>query len=275
MAFKLGDTIVDRVQFAYGAKSSGTPLYVLTQCSNANIEITADSTDIKDRDGNLIYRKYSGKTGTVTITNAFFNTSIVETLSAADADIATAEHTVEMPMMKLVKAGETLDITGYVEGSVIVSALGANGTLGKEYKLGAGMAASATEFAVKHTDAVQGESATPAKDELIPPTDKDEVQYFVKFKKLVTSGAKITISGDKNPKAHELFLKALIVDPCDKENYKAVVIYIPSFMPSPELTMALEGGDSQTMEFTGAMMLDYCSTNKELCSVFVVDEVEE
>lgn len=275
MAFKLGDTIVDRVQFAYGAKSSGTPLYVLTQCSNANIEITADSTDIKDRDGNLIYRKYSGKTGTVTITNAFFNTSIVETLSAADADIATAEHTVEMPMMKLVKAGETLDITGYVEGSVIVSALGANGTLGKEYKLGAGMAASATEFAVKHTDAVQGEPATPAKDELIPPTDKDEVQYFVKFKKLVTSGAKITISGDKNPKAHELFLKALIVDPCDKENYKAVVIYIPSFMPSPELTMALEGGDSQTMEFTGAMMLDYCSTNKELCSVFVVDEVEE
>ena len=62
MAFKLGDTIVDRVQFAYGAKSAGTPLYVLTQCSNANIEITADSTDIKDRDGNLIYRKYSGKT---------------------------------------------------------------------------------------------------------------------------------------------------------------------------------------------------------------------
>jgi len=275
MAFKLGDTIVDRVQFAYGAKSSGTPLYVLTQCSNANIEITADSTDIKDRDGNLIYRKYSGKTGTVTITNAFFNTSIVETLSAADAEIATADHTVEMPMMKLVKAGETLDITGYVEGSVIVSALGANGTLGKEYKLGAGTTASATEFAVKHTDAVQGEPATPAKDELIPPTDKDEVQYFVKFKKLVASGAKITISGDKNPKAHELFLKALIVDPCDKENYKAAVIYIPSFMPSPELTMALEGGDSQTMEFTGAMMLDYCSTNKELCSVFVIDEVEE
>ena len=275
MAFKLGDTIIDRVQFAYGAKSAGTPLYVLTQCSNANIEITADSTDIKDRDGNLIYRKYSGKTGTVTITNAFFNTSIVETLSASDAEIASADHGVVMPMMKLVKAGEVLDITGYEEGSMVVSALGANGTLGKEYKLGAGTDASATEFAVKHTDAVQGEPATPAKDELIPPTDKDEVQYFVKYKKTVNSGAKITITGDKNPKAHELFLKALIVDPCDKENFRAAIIYIPSFMPSPELTIALEGGDSQTMDFTGAMMLDYCSTNKELVSVFIVDEIED
>ena len=57
MAFKLGDVIVDRLQFGYGATSKGNPLYALTQLTNANIDITADSTDITDKDGNLVYRK--------------------------------------------------------------------------------------------------------------------------------------------------------------------------------------------------------------------------
>ena len=45
-------------------------------------------------------------------------------------------------------------------------------------------------------------------------------------------------------------------------------------MPSPEFTLALQGGDSQTMEYKGAMMLDTCSADKELFSVYFVDEVE-
>ena len=53
MAFKLGDVIVDRLQFGYGAKANGTPLYALTQLTEANIDITADSTDINDKDGTL------------------------------------------------------------------------------------------------------------------------------------------------------------------------------------------------------------------------------
>lgn len=88
MAFKLGDVIVDRLQFGYGAKSNGTPLYALTQLTQANIDITADSTDINDKDGNLVYRKYTGKKGEVTATNAFLNLAVVETISATDAEIA-------------------------------------------------------------------------------------------------------------------------------------------------------------------------------------------
>ena len=57
MAFKLGDVIIDRLQFGYGAKSNGTPLYALTQLSEMSIEVTADTSDIKDKDGNLVYRK--------------------------------------------------------------------------------------------------------------------------------------------------------------------------------------------------------------------------
>lgn len=274
MAFKLGDVIVDRLQFGYGAKSNGTPLYALTQLTQANIDITADSTDINDKDGTLVYRKYTGKKGEVTATNAFLNLAVVETISATDAEIATADKGIVMPMIQIVKAGETLDITGYVDGSIHVSALSTKGSMGKdEFKKGS--AASATEYAIKHTDASGEPDNTPASDVLTPPIADGETQYIVKYKKTIKSGAKITNSGKKFPKSHELFFKALVVDKCETDVLKAAIIHIPSFMPSPEFSLALQGGDSQTMDYKGSMMLNACSTDGELFSIYYIDEEED
>ena len=274
MAFKLGDVIVDRLQFGYGAKSNGTPLYALTQLTQANIDITADSTDINDKDGNLVCRKYTGKKGEVTATNAFLNLAVVETISATDAEIATAEKGIVMPMIQIVKAGETLDVTGFVEGSIHVNALSTKGSMGKdEFKKGS--TASATEYAIKHTEASGEPNNTPASDVLTPPTAEGETQYIVKYKKTIKSGAKITNSGKKFPKSHELFFKALVVDKCETDVLKAAIIHIPSFMPSPEFTLALQGGDSQTMDYKGSMMLNACSTDGELFSIYYIDEEED
>ena len=273
MAFKLGDVIVDRLQFGYGAKSNGTPLYALTQLKEATMDISADSTDITDKDGTLVYRKYTGKKGEVTAQNAFINLSVIETLSAVDAEIATDSDGIVMPMILTVDAGKTLDITGYVKDSVVVNALSTKGSMGKEYKLGS--AASNTEFAIVDTPEVKGETPTPASATLTPPTDTDEVQYIVKFNKVVHSGAKITNSADKFPRTHELFFKALVVDPCDKENLRAAIVHIPSFMPAPDFSLSLQGGDAQNMDYKGAMMVDTCSTEKELFSIYYIDEPEE
>ncbi len=92
---------------------------------------------------------------------------------------------------------------------------------------------------------------TETDHKLTLPTDPEETQYLVKFKKNVKSGAKITISGDKYPKAHELYFKALAVDKCDVNSYRACIIHVPSFIPSPEVSLALQGGDSQTMDYKG------------------------
>lgn len=269
MSFKLGDLIVDRIQFGYGAKSNGTPLYVLTQLQDASISVTAEATDITDKDNNLVYRKYSGKTGEVTATNAFMNLAVIETLSATEAEIATKDNGIVMPIITTVKAGETLDITNFVEGTVVVNALNLKGSMGKEYTLGT--AVSEGEFAIAVTEKTDDVEASAI---LTPPTDTEEVQYIVKYKKTVYSGAKITNSADVFPTSHELYFKALVVDPCDKENLRAAIIYIPSFIPSPDVTVSLAGGDSQTMDFTGAMMVDYCSNEKEMFVVYFIDEVE-
>lgn len=262
MAFTLGDIIIDRLQFGYGCTSKGKPLYALTQLTNAEINITADSTDITDKDGNLVYRKYSGKKGEITATNAFLNLVVIEAISATDAEIATDDHTIVMPIFTTVKSGETLDVEGYVEGSFVVNALSAAGSMGKEYKLGTN--ASETEFKVDegtHT--------------FTPPTDTNENQYLVVYKKNVKSGAKVGISATKYPKAHELYFKALAITKCDKENFRPVIVHIPSFMPSPEVTIALQGGDSQTMDYTGAILTDSCSADQNMVEVYFVDEAED
>ena len=274
MAFKLGDVIVDRLQFGYGAKANGTPLYALTQLTEANIEITADSTDINDKDGNLVYRKYTGKKGEVTATNAFLNLAVVEAISATDAEIATTGKGIVMPMIQIVKAGETLDITGFVEGSIHVNALSPKGSMGKE-EFAKGSNASTSEYAIKHTEASGEPNNTPASDVLTPPIADGETQYIVKYKKTIKSGAKITNSGKKFPKSHELFFKALVVDKCETDVLKAAIIHIPSFMPSPEFSLALQGGDSQTMDYKGSMMLNACSTDGELFSIYYIDEEED
>ena len=56
MAFKLGDLVVDRIQFAMAMDLNDNPLYVLTQLSDATIEVTAESKDATDANGNLVKR---------------------------------------------------------------------------------------------------------------------------------------------------------------------------------------------------------------------------
>lgn len=73
-----------------------------------------------------------------------------------------------------------------------------------------------------------------------------------------------------------MYFKALAVDKCNVNGgYRAVVIHIPSFIPSPEVSIALEGGDSQTMDYKGAILTDTCSVGQEMVEIYFIDEEEE
>lgn len=271
MSFKLGDVIIDRLQFGYGAsRTSGKALYTLTQLNEATINVTADTTDIKDKDGNLVYRKYTGKTAELNAVNAFLNFAIAEVLSANSAGIATEEKPIQMPIIQTVSAGKKLDVTGCVDNTFVVNAI-YNGAIkvakkDDEYTKASGETPSEKEFAIKTED---------SKTYLIPPTDSEEKEYIVKYMKNVKSGAKITNSASDYPRTHELYFKALAVSPCNKEMLKAIVIHIPEFIPSPELSIALQGGDTQTMNFNGSILANTCSTDKELFHIYFIDEEEE
>lgn len=253
MAFKLGDLIIDRISMGYAEKFDGTPLYVLTQLSEASIEISAESRDAVDKDGTLIKRFWNAKTGEFTATNAMLNLNVLAAQSGNDANIATSENVIVMPKIITVKSGTTATLTGYVSGArITVNALGTNGAMGKAYTLGS--TASATEFGLSGTT-------------FTPPTDSAEAQYVVKYDRQVTEGVDILNSADKFPATVRLTLKGLCVDPCEADVLRAVYIVLPSFQPSPETTIALNS-DNPTLDFAGSLQVDYCSTDKALYHVY-------
>lgn len=264
--FKLGDIIVDHAQFGFAESFQGDPLYVLSQLSELSISVSGESTDITDAQGNVVATIWRAKTGELTATNAFLSLPLIASKSGSDAEIATTTNVIAMPKIETVEAGATLNLVGYqTGGEVSVAAVDANYNMSpKTYTLGT--TASATEFAIDTTGDV------PV---LTPPTDAEEIRYIVKYTRNVTDGAKITNRSDKMPKAIRLTFKVLILDPCDQTNVQAAYIYLPSFQPSPEMEISLSA-DSQTLDYSGSLHVNYCSIEKELFTIYIAaDDVEE
>lgn len=260
MAFKLGDIIIDRIQYGIAEDFEGNPLYTLTQLADATIDITAESKDSTDKDGTLIKRFWTGKTGTFSANNAMINLNILGSMSGSDPIVASSGSAQMMPRIITVKAGETATLTGAVEGTITCNAISANGNMGKAYTKGA--AASESEFGFTTSGTL-----------FTPPTDENETKYIVKYNRSVEDGVVIKNKADKFPKTVRLTLKALCVDPCTADTLRACYIVLPSFQLSPEVSLSLQT-DTQ-LEYKGDLQVNYCSEDKGLYEVYIATEDEE
>lgn len=259
MAFKLDDIIIDRVQYGVAEDFEGNLLYTLTQLADATINVTAESKDAVDATGTLIKRFYQGKSGEFTANNAMLNLNILGAASGEGKVTATEEAAIAMPKIITVKAGSTVTLTDYVEGSVMCNALGTNGAMGTAYEQAA--AADATKFGLTE-DGV-----------FTPPTDANETQYIVKYIRNVKSGVAIKNKADKFPGTVRLTLKALAVDPCSADTLRAVYIVLPSFQVSPEVEISLTT-DAQ-LAYSGTLQVDYCSADKALYEIYFAEDDNE
>lgn len=201
MAFKLDDIVIDRIQYGVAMSTQDDMLYyVLTQLSDATVDITAESKEARDKDGTLIKKFWTGKSGTFTATNALLNLNIVSEMSGRGSkQVATAERTITMPAIKVVKAGEVADLTTatsrYINGSEKVHALANNGTMGDRYEKGA----TASESVYSIT----------AEGRFTPPATEGVTQYIVEYNRVVTDGTAILNQSDKFPQTVRLVLKVL------------------------------------------------------------------
>ena len=267
MAFKLGDIIVKNIVYALANNiTTGEPLYVLTQLSEANINITSESSDVTDKDGNLVKKVWKSKAGEFTATNAFLNMNIVAA-SGADTDFAASDHLLTAPkIIKVAQGTLTVALDNLVSGSVTVNQYYGDGTLGKKYELGT--TASSTEFAIAAP--ASGETAST----LTLPTDTDADYFMVKYQRQFEEGAIIKNSATKFPTSVNMLLKVQYFDPCTKDVVRSAYVEMPSFQVSPETSISLNS-DSPTQDFNGTLEIDYCSDDKELYNIYLVDEEDE
>ena len=66
--FAINDIVIDRIQTAVAFNSAGDVLYTLNQLNNAQIQTTSESKEARDKDGSLIRKIFTGKSGTFTCT---------------------------------------------------------------------------------------------------------------------------------------------------------------------------------------------------------------
>lgn len=267
MAFKLDDLIIDSIDMAVATDFDDNPLYVLTQLSEASIEISAESDEAVDKKGTLIKKFWKSKAGTFSATNAMLNLNVVAAMSGDNAKkTAAAGATIEMPKIIVVSSSVgQVDLGANVKpGSVRIAGMANNGAMDTVTKYEAASQASNNKFVVADTGMLT-----------LPTVDNVEVPKFVIFyKRNVTDGVMIENRADKFPGTVRLYIKALCVEPCSADTLRAATIYLPSFQVSPEVSISLS--TDGTIDYTGDLQVAYCGDDKVLYQVFVAsDDVED
>jgi len=285
MAFRLGDVIIDRLQYGWAEDFAGNPLYVLTQLQEATIEITSDPIEVRDKDGNLVKKIYRSKDGAFNAQNAFINTDIIA--AAGGVSPVYAKDTADgIKMPKLFStpnvngvAGTTVNLAVYGEdvpeeekdvveaADIKVIAQDGAGNRLAVYTMAGVDGGTQGEADETHFAFVDGVLHLPK------VSAEDAPQFLIKYTRTRKMGAVIKNQVTKFPKSCRLFLKAVYFDPCEKDTLKGMYIEIPSFAQSPEISIPLQ--TEAQIDFNGDLEVDYCSVDKTLYNIYFPGDEED
>lgn len=256
MSFRLGNFNIDEILYGVAQNFSDEIQYYLDQLSTASIEISAESTDITDKKGNVVRTQYKTKSGTFNATNAWLHPAIMNAASGSDIRIASAEAPIEMPKIEIVAAGGSITLDeGVKEGTVKVIGMYGNGANGKALTQSTSADYEAGTFGLSDS-----KLTVPAKAADAP------IQYLVKYQRDAKSGMALVNTADKFPNTVRLTLFCSYIDPCSDE-LKPCYVYIPSFMADPSVTISLDS-ENQEMDYNGILQMDYCSTERNLYFIY-------
>lgn len=257
---KINDILIDKIDSAVAYNSSDEVLYVLTQLSEASIEVTSESKEVRDKDGTLVKKFYTGKAGTFTATNALLNTSVIGAGMGGERQEASTSKTMIAPYVRTVNAADTttLKIPGVEETTIKVVGMTASGSMTTQYTKDT--AASATAFAV-------------ADDTISLPKDPNVASYDVICERSCKAGSKLTNRADEFPSTVHLVVKILGADPCTPDVVQVMYIDIPSFQVSPDQSFTLTS--DSTIDYSGDMQVAYCNSEGKILYSLVVPQDED
>ena len=264
----LSNFIVDRVISGVGYRSDDSVLFKMDQCQNTSITCGSESTDIVDNVGSPIMTLYRSKTCEISGENAILDFNLTAVQMGTEKNVATEGATIVVPAQEVFSVGEDktykLKKTP-VEDSVpaFVYALNSDSSLGEKY--------------VNETSTDNDENAktfTYADGVITMPTDvSTETQLFVSYEYASNEAVEIVNSAKNFPKSCKLVLRVLGYNPCNKDNKLGAYIIFPSFEMSPDFDLSLNVGEAQA--WSGKASQDYCSKDKRLMSIVVVDEDDD
>ena len=264
----LSNFIVDRVISGVGYRSDDSVLFKMDQCQNTSITCGSESTDIVDNVGSPIMTLYRSKTCEISGENAILDFNLTSVQMGTEKKVASADAAILVPAQEtfeVVADGEDAVVTKYTLKNTPDTAPAFLYTLNNDSSLGEkfakGTAASATEFAID------------GKEITIPTGLAAGTQLFVSYEYKATSAIEVVNSAKNFPKSCKLVLRVLGYNPCNKDNKLGAYIIFPSFEMSPDFDLSLNAGEAQS--WSGKASQDFCSKDKRLMSIIVVDEDDD
>lgn len=258
MSFQLGNHTIDEIINIVAQKpSTKMILYTADQIRNGSIEVSAESTDITDKKGNVVRTKYRSKSARFTATSAMLHPALMNAASGSEMLRASASSPIKMPRIVRVVAGGTIDISDYKEGTVKVIGV-----------FGDGANDDPLSDATVETLISDGKFTAPAAGDELPTA------YVIKYDRDVESGLMLMNDAEKFPDVVELTMAASYVDPCGE--LRACYIVLPRFVADPSMTINFDAENTE-MEFAGSANLDFCSEFKSLYYIYYPesDTIEE
>lgn len=258
MGFRIGNFWIDEVLEIVGQDQNDNMLYSLDQTTSASIEIDAESTDITDKNGNVVRTRYTSKTGTISITEAFMHPAAMNQASGSEILEASASNKVVMPKIVVVDAGTSVDISTAKTGTVKVIGIFGNG---------ANKVMTQAEITAATSNGAFVAPAVPTSGD----TSDSPVQYLIKFDRDVESGIRLVNDATSFPQAHKQTWFCACGDPCD-DNYKPCYVVLPHVVCDPSATLNFSRED-QEFDFNGTLNIDYCGAGtRTLYYIYFPDE---
>lgn len=246
MAFKLGNHYIDEILYGV-AEKNGNIEYALDQLSSASIEISADSTDITDKKGNVIRTTYRAKTGTFTATNALLHPAAINAQSGSAIQYAGAGSGQAIVMPKIIVApvneSGTTEVTigEFTDGTLRVIGLYGNG-------------ANDTPWTPEYAASQVSGTGAYTKVTLPQKTTDGPIQYLIKYERSVTAGAMLQNTTAVSSDLVKLTLFCAMGEPCS-DSLRPCYVVIPRFAADPSMTISLDA-ETQEIDFSGNLNVD-------------------
>jgi len=271
MAITINNFVVDRpIMGMMFSKNTGDLLWKIDQIEEPSLSCSSDTEEAVDAIGSPVMIFDRAKRAEFSASNSFLDMGLAAAQFGTDKSIATTASKITVPKFEefVTTTDQTTIVLAHVPVGIVGSeikkiyAVNPNKTIGTEYKLAASTA-SDTEFTL---DAATKTITLPTG---LSVGTKILVNYDYESENVVA----VTNSADKFPVAGKFVLRVLGHDVCDAETvYMAMII-----MPSAKLTSAVDLTFNTTGKhpFTIQAMQDYCSTNKELFTIAIVNDDDE
>lgn len=264
----IDNLIIDRVlQGTFYKKSTGEGLFRLTQIQNATLSNTSEAIDVLDSTGVLITQLDRSKAATLSGESALKDMHLLAAQAGTELESGSDAKKIVVPAFDIVEtvAGTTKYELKHAPLEAVSEAyiLTAGGAMGA--KITASTAAGEGAFQIDG----QNVTVTFTTEDAAGTCKAGESILFLYDYETVNAVQFVNKADEFNVPMH-VVIEALAYEPCAIDDKIYVLIDFPSAKLSSNFDFALSPEEAQSFELQ--CLVDYCSAEKTLYKVIVVDD---